>query len=331
MSRLNRAYDIHYKVHAERDKRACTLYQAKMAAARDFGITVGTVNRNMRRVRQAEATPETDVTIKPTYSIRKDTRPKGKAKRVTVIGDLHDKPDLGNDRFYWLGRHVANRRPDCLVQIGDWLTFDSLCKYDPNWTWGGQEQPTLQQDLQSADKSFEAFEEGLGDDSFLEEKHITLGNHEYRLEKFANETPEVYGLLQQMLYDMLRDYGWTYSPYGEIWFVDGVGFVHVPLNEKGSEYGGKTAEKRIASDTTFDVVMGHSHKAREHTEPKIGGDFVRVLNVGCAMPDGYIPGYAMRSATGWTYGVYDLTIRDGHIDSWDHTSMKELEERYGSY
>lgn len=329
MSRLKRAYEVHESVLREYKLTNNTMHQCKLIVANRMGISIQTINRNMRRVRDHEAMPEKQININPSYTLRKDTRPKDKPRRVVAIGDLHDAPDQKKHRFRWLGAYCRDKQPDSIIQIGDWLTFDSICKYDPNDTWGGQKQPTLKEDLDSAADSFEAFEEGLGDDGWLNEKHITLGNHEYRLERFANETPEVYGLLQEHLYSIFRDFGWSYSPYGEIYFMDGVGFVHVPMNEMGKEYGGKTAEKRIAADATFDIVMGHSHKAREHTAPKIGGDFVRVLNIGCAMEDGYVPPYAARSATGWTYGVYELTLRNGHIDSWSHMSMKELEDLYG--
>ena len=41
---------------------------------------------------------------------------------------------------------------------------------------------------------------------------------------------------------MFMEKGWGISQYGDFYFIKGVAFVHVPLNEIGREIGGKTAE-----------------------------------------------------------------------------------------
>ena len=49
-----------------------------------------------------------------------------KGHKVLVIGDTHDSPDIPKDRFYWIGKHIKNTKPDYVVQIGDFGSFDSL-------------------------------------------------------------------------------------------------------------------------------------------------------------------------------------------------------------
>jgi len=38
--------------------------------------------------------------------------------------------------------------------------------------------------------------------------------------------------------------------------------------------------------------------------------------------------YAGTATTGWSYGVYELELRGGHIVSYTFTSMAQLEELY---
>ena len=58
-------------------------------------------------------------------------RPAGRAgkTRVLAIGDAHDGPRIPKDRFRWFGRLAADTQPDVIVQIGDFLSLDSLCRY----------------------------------------------------------------------------------------------------------------------------------------------------------------------------------------------------------
>jgi hypothetical protein len=46
------------------------------------------------------------------------------------------------------------------------------------------------------------------------------------------------------------------------------------------------------------------------------------------LPYGHVEDYARDALTGWTWGVYELFIRAGHIESAKFVSMLELEERH---
>ena len=98
-----------------------------------------------------------------------------------------------------------------------------------------------------------------------------------------------------------------------------------------SEYGGKNCEIQIANDATNDIVFGHTHKYRDWKSPKIGDkNFVRIINVGCALPFGHIEEYAKLNLTGWSWGIVELGIWDQHIQESQFISMDRLEKQYGS-
>ncbi|MAF35839.1 hypothetical protein CL622_01830 [archaeon] len=261
--------------------------------------------------------------------INAQSAPSGNPVRVVGIGDAHDAPKLAHKaRFKWLGRYVHDLNPDYLIQIGDLLTLDSLCKYDRNDTLAGKIKPSFQDDMDSAHEALEVFDEGL--QGWNGDKHVTLGNHEARAESFSNRTPEMAGLLASKIDALLEDHEWTYSPFGMLHFIEGVAFVHVPINRDGKPYRGITAGSRIAKDALHDIVYGHDHLGGLLSMPKIGFNrSVKVLNLGSALPNGYIEPYVGHAMSGWTYGVFEILIDGGCIQSAKHTSMYELERTYG--
>ena len=264
------------------------------------------------------------VVIKPHYTVRTD-RGSGEKIRICAIGDAHDSPKIPNkERFEWIGAHIKKTKPDVVVQIGDFLTLDSLNNHEANETFAGRLKPTFQADVSS-------FIEALGAmDIDGPELHCTLGNHEQRLFAYENNHPEVYGMMQIELQGALERFGWTFSPYKFIQKYGGVGFTHSATNSMGRAYGGKNSENSIANDSLFDLVIGHSHRRRLVRVPKIGDDNnLAVLNLGCALPDGFIESYARHSSTGWSFGIYDLTIQHGSLQSESFIPMSELGSLYG--
>jgi hypothetical protein len=262
---------------------------------------------------------------KPRFTVRQD-QASGEQIRLVCIGDAHDSPAIPDkSRFEWMGAFINDRRPDVVVQIGDLLTLDSLNSHIPNENYDGRAKKTFREDIASGILALDALNSKI---AYTPEKHVTLGNHERRLFLFEQSNPEAFGMMSADLDSALRGRGWSYSPYGAITYYGGVGFVHAALNVLGKTFGGKNAEMTIANETLTDLVIGHSHVERAHRARKIDHKHVTVLNVGCALPDGYIEDYAQHALTGWSWGVTELTIRDGHITDRDWVSMKRLEERY---
>jgi hypothetical protein len=254
--------------------------------------------------------------------------PTGGGYKVLAIGDAHDDPHLPKDRFRWFGAHAAAMKADYVVQIGDWATLDSLNSHIPNDTLAAKQKSPFIDDLASLQESLREFDNGLG--LWTPKKHTTLGNHERRAWIYEDQNPESAGLLTGPLLAAFEAHGWTTSPYGEFWYLGGVAFVHVPLNTLGKGYGGQKAESgAIANAAVHDIVFGHTHRERKHTEPKLGPfNRVNIVNLGCALPYGHIEKYAEHNLSGWTWGVEELFIRGGHVESVKFISMLELEERY---
>ena len=56
-----------------------------------------------------------------------------KGHKIIVIGDTHDSPKIKQDRFVWIGKYIKESKPDYIIQIGDWASFDSLSYFQKNF------------------------------------------------------------------------------------------------------------------------------------------------------------------------------------------------------
>ena len=264
---------------------------------------------------------------KPPIRTRVIPAKEGRSTRVVAIGDTHDEPGMAKDRFTWLARHCVARMPDRIVQIGDFASWNSISSHEERGSLGYAQRPSFQEDLQSCGEAMAAFyKETSGLSIPLE---LVCGNHEDRIQRFENKTPETVGTLWAQFEDLCARHRWRLHPYGQWLIIDGVGFIHVPMNIMGRPYGGQQSENQIANHATHSIVFGHTHRASFRKTPKIGANnSIEVMNLGSAMPHGYVAKYAGTATTGWSYGVYELELRGGHIVSYTFTSMAQLEELY---
>lgn len=250
----------------------------------------------------------------------------GKVTKIVAIGDTHDSPGSDKSRFKWLARYVMDQQPDRCLHIGDFADWNSVSGHEAPGSVAHASRPRFKDDLESAEEAMHTFWREIGD--WQIPMDITCGNHEDRITRFENKTPETYGSLYSQFEECAARYRWRLHNYGQWLFVDGVGFTHVPHTILGKPFGGQT-DNAIANAATFSVVFGHTHRTTFRRVPKIGpAQSIEILNLGSAMPDGYIAKYAGTAMTGWTYGAYTLRIRGGHIISQDFIDMEELRQRY---
>jgi len=263
------------------------------------------------------------VPFKPRYISGRDA-----ATRVVAIGDTHDQPGMSKDRFKWIGRYCVEAMPHRIVQIGDFASWDSVSTHDAPGSVSHALRPSFKSDLESCEEAMCLFFKEIKDLNIPME--LTAGNHEDRICRFENKNPETVSTLYTQFEDLCARYRWRLHPYGQWLFIDGVGFTHVPKNIMGKPYGGQNSENQIANHATHSIVFGHTHRSTFRKTPKIGiNNSIEVLNLGSAMPDGYVAKYAGTATSGWSYGIYELAIQSGHIISHRFIDMATLQDKYG--
>lgn len=281
---------------------------------------------------------EVDWTIRPkprpvkrkqraTVETKREPPPIIKTERALVIPDIHlcpTHPDV--TRMEWLGRHASEIAPDWIIQLGDLMTADSVSGHAPPGTISFEKNPRIKADFEHLERGLERFNRGAL--RCRARRHQTMGNHEQRFERFEDRNPQCQGVFTERYLDAMNKAGWGVTEFGKYFYVQGVGFIHIPLNPMGRPYGGKTAPGRIANDSTFSIVHGHTHQYHSVSAAKMDGRQVRVISAGCALPEDYIEPYAKHSLTGWRWGCLELTIRNGAIIDEAFVSMHTLRQRY---
>lgn len=283
------------------------------------------------RPRQYLVTPPGAPVIPPEDHLVEDD-PEGPLIRVAVIGDAHDAPHLPDkSRFRWLGAYVEEHGFERVVSVGDWMSMDSFSTHTDRATFEGLAKPTFEQDLESFHESQKAFQDGLG--GHKPKKDITLGNHELRAWRWANQNPEIVGRMVdpgKKTDEAFMQWGWRTTPYGQYRFIGGVGFVHCPLNAMGKPMGGVTGGQRAAAAAMFDIIRGDDHKSTRSVADKLGP--VRapeVYSAATALPPGFIEGYANKGGSTWRSGICEAHLWGGHVRRWCFEEMVLLRKRYG--
>lgn len=251
--------------------------------------------------------------------------------RVLAIGDLHNCPKHPHriEVLTWIARYASEHRFDHIVQVGDWSTWDSCSSHEKNDTQKGKLKPSIRQDMDNLLASHQAFRAGMAK-GYKPKLSFLLGNHEYRVERFENANPEAHGTFTRERDQIFTQFGWHTRPYGEVYYIEGVGYTHHPVNGAGRAYGGKTGPQRAANDFTVPIVSGHTHRRQVHDSPKGGPvDVISMVEIGCGMLWGEVESYAQHSMTGWWWGIVPMTVRQGAITDLNFVSMIELQKNYG--
>lgn len=261
---------------------------------------------------------------------RRKVEPTGEIRRHLFIPDEHNDPRHPHrlDVQTWVARYGSEHRHHAVIKAGDSGSFDSVSRHDKDDTQRGKLKPGIRDDLDNHLASLQAFERGR-DPAWKPLKKKARGNHENRLWDYENAHPASYGTHTLAYEEHLLQFGWQERPFGEIFYVDRIGYTHCPINGVGKPMGGKTATHRAGAMLTAPLVYGHTHKFQIFTDPKMGEtDRIMVVEGGCALPWGEVEHYALHSPTGWSHGVVDLTVQDGQIIDVAFISMLTLRRRY---
>lgn len=299
-------------------------FQSRLETARDrFGLEPDW--QLYRPHRYQQPIPRHVVEAAPAMSV---PEPAGRGERVLAIGDLHQDPRHPDrlEVLTWIARYASEHKIPRIVQVGDWSTWDSVSSHDRNDTYAARHKPGIRDDLDNLKQSLQAWRRGI---DYRPKQTFLMGNHENRLERFENANPESVQTFTLNRDELFAQFGWATRRYGEMFYVEGVGFTHHPINSAGRAYGGKTGPQRAANDTTVPVVSGHTHRRQVHDSPKIGPvDAISMVEIGCGLPWGTVEDYAKHSLTGWWYGVCDMRVCGGQITDVSFVSMLTLRDRY---
>jgi hypothetical protein len=112
------------------------------------------------------------------------------------------------------------------------------------------------------------------------EFHITLGNHEHRINRAAEADPTLFGKLS--MDDLqFKKYGWNVLPFLDPLTIEGVTFQHYfTSGTMGKAISGQNHARSLVMKNFQSCVCGHSHSRDFYEDTRADGTKVMGLVVG---------------------------------------------------
>lgn len=197
---------------------------------------------------------------------------------IFVIGDLQVKQGLELDYIHHIGAYIAKKKPDIIVQIGDWFDNAALSSYDRGRL--SAEGKRLSADIAAGNEAIRIIDSYIqAAPNYQPRRVVTLGNHEDRIQRFVNENPALEGFLGSHLYHF-EQYGWEVYDFLTPCIIEGIAFVHyVVAVNTGKPLGNALASRLEKVGTSF--VMGHQQTFAYHERSlQLTGDMQMAVVVG---------------------------------------------------
>lgn len=254
---------------------------------------------------------------------------------ILVIGDCHVSDNQDLSRFTIASKFIVDEKPDYIIIIGDFLTLDALSAWDRN--------KRKKMEGRRYNKEIEAGNEAL-DLLFHDMKQYNVkrskrhrkqykpeivyieGNHEDRLTRYLDTDPTFDGMVGVKKDLKLDKRKIKFVPYKEYYYVNGIGFTHIPFN-KMAPVSGIDITRKASMVNVNSVVFGHTHEQHLSHIHKQGQEHLQdIYCCGCFFEhkDDYVRGCVTQYWVG-------LTI----LDNWKTSrfdvrsySLSNLKRRY---
>ena len=252
--------------------------------------------------------------------------------KILFIPDLQQKPGVCPRFLEAIGNYICHKRPDVIVNAGDFWDMPSLSSYDRG-TKASHGRSVIA-DIEAGHRAMEIMLEplfALQNKQKLHKKAVyrprmvyLIGNHEQRIERHVNSNPELDGFLS---YDDLRleSYGWEVIPFLQTVNIGGVLFSHYFYNPMTGRPLGGSIESRL-NKIKMSFVQGHVQGLQIGTSFRPDGSKCWGIVAGSAYEheEGYI---GPQANDHWRGLVMLYNVKDGDFGHYT-IPLKWLKERY---
>lgn len=203
---------------------------------------------------------------------------KKKPLSIIVIADTQAKDGISLEYCRWIGEYIYDKQPDVVVHIGDHADCPSLSSYDKGKR--SFEGRRLKLDIEAAKLGMDLIVGGFKKDGYNPRMVFCLGNHEERLDRLANDMPELSGFVGTELLN-LEQYGWEVYPFLKPAVIEDIFFVHFLANPfTGKPYGGSAMSQLKTVGNSF--VCGHKQILDIAIRPTLNGKHqIGIINGAC--------------------------------------------------
>jgi hypothetical protein len=254
------------------------------------------------------------------------------SKRILVLPDVQAKPGIDFSFLRRIGTYMVDKKPDIVVQIGDWADLPSLSSYDRGKK--SFEGRRYKRDIEAAQFAMQAFLGPLNEYNEMRRRNkkgeykprmvLTLGNHEHRIDRACEDDPKLEGMLsvKDLAYE---EYGWEVYPFLEVVVIEGVAFCHYfTTGVMGRPAGSAQAQLRKAGMSCF---AGHQQgKQIAYATRADGKTITSIISGSCyEHEEMYLGAQGNQHFRGF-WMLHD--VRDGAFDEMA-VSLSFLESRFG--
>lgn len=243
-----------------------------------------------------------------------------------TIPDMHIAPNQDLSRCIVLNKLILDKKPDNIIFMGDFLTFESLSNWDLNKA-SIMEGKRYQLDIYSGKEALGLILNNVK--STYNPKIIFLkGNHSNRIDRYLETRPELKEHLNLEKDLKLKEFGIdVVVEYKEFYNIMGVNFTHILMNAANTAPSGKFALHRVSEMTNTSIVYAHSHRKESLNVFRHGmSDIIQILCCGAYFE--HVDEYAKGGLNAYSIGVQILSHwKYGRFDV-EEFSLERLRQLY---
>lgn len=207
-----------------------------------------------------------------------------RGSKIMFIPDCQVRKDVDTTYLTAIGEYIVDKKPDIIVNAGDFFDFPSLSSYDKGKL--SFEGRRLKDDIEAGKEGMKKLLKPLREyqkvnPSYQPRMVFCLGNHEERLKRVSSNNSEFDGFIGYHLLDLEKD--WKVVDFLKPINIQGINFVHYlsnPMN--GKPYGGSAAAQLKNVGCSF--VVGHKQTLDVAIQPVLDGTMRIGIVAGASYP-----------------------------------------------
>lgn len=207
----------------------------------------------------------------------------GKARKHLVIPDTQVRPGVNLDHFRWIGRYIAEKRPDVIIHLGDHWEFDSLSEYDKDTHVKEFSQRSYAKDLDAGHAALRLLNTEIRKvKGYKPRMEWTEGNHDQRVMRLFGREPRLVGALPTPRQLMFAE-GWKVHEYLKPVTIDGVTYCHLFVKSSNglvtsTKFGAPNAKAQVQREMRS-CTAGHKPGLDTHIQ-SVGNRQIRGIIAG---------------------------------------------------
>ena len=256
-----------------------------------------------------------------------------KTKRHIIIPDVQVRPGDDLSFLNHIGKYIAEKKPDVIIQIGDFADMQSLSSYDVGKkTFEGR---TYKADVDIANTAMIFLIAPILKEQIRLETNkkkrwkprmvLTLGNHEHRIDKAINNDRKLEDLIS---IDDLKytNYGWEVVPFLQTIVIDGICYSHYLCS--GPMGRPITTARAILMKKHMSCIVGHQQgRDVAYSHRGDGTQITSIIAGSCYEHDEF---YLNSQTNNHWRGILHLdNVIEGEFEE-TFVSLKQLRKMYDS-